>query len=103
MTFSNKVYDVLKFLALVVLPAAVTLYVILAGVWHWSDTEAVVASITGVDTFLGSLLKLSTPPSHGTLTLEDNEDGTALRFKDLDEKAVTTQNQVTLNIEHPVL
>lgn len=103
MTLTNRVYDALKFAALVLLPAVATLYVILAGLWHWGNIEAVVGTITGVDTFLGSLLKLSTPPSHGTLTLEDNEDGTALRFKDLDETAVTTQKQVTLNIEHPVL
>ena len=32
---SNKVYDILKFIAQVVLPALGTLYFALAGIWNW--------------------------------------------------------------------
>ena len=56
---SNKVYDVLKFIAMVFLPAAATLYFALAGIWGFPYGEEVVGTITAVDTFLGVLLGIS--------------------------------------------
>jgi hypothetical protein len=58
--FSNKVYDVLKFLALVLLPAVATFYMACAGLWGWENPEKVVGTIVAVDTFLGVVLGLST-------------------------------------------
>ena len=57
---SNKVYDILKFIAQVVLPALGTLYFALAGIWGWPMGEQVVGTITAIDTFLGVLLGIST-------------------------------------------
>ena len=57
---SNKVYDILKFIAQVVLPALGTLYFALAGIWDWPLGEQVVGTITAIDTFLGVLLGIST-------------------------------------------
>jgi hypothetical protein len=57
---SNKVYDKLKFIAQVVLPALGTLYFALAGIWGFPYGEAVVGTITAVDTFLGAILAVST-------------------------------------------
>ena len=57
---SNKVYDILKFIAQVVLPALGTLYFALAGIWGWSMSKQVVGTITAIDTFLGVLLGIST-------------------------------------------
>ena len=59
MLMENKVYDVLKFLALVVLPALATFYAAIAEVWGLPYTEQVVGTITAVDTLLGTLLKIS--------------------------------------------
>ncbi|MCI6265879.1 MAG: phage holin [Erysipelotrichaceae bacterium] len=56
---SNKVYDILKFIAQIVLPAMGTLYFALAGIWNLPYGEQVVGTITAVDTFLGALLGLS--------------------------------------------
>lgn len=56
---SNKVYDILKFIAQVVLPALGTLYFALAGIWNWPLGEQVVGTITAIDTFLGVLLGIS--------------------------------------------
>lgn len=56
---SNKVYDILKFVAQIVLPAAGTLYFALAGIWGWPYGEQIVGTITAVDAFLGALLGLS--------------------------------------------
>lgn len=59
MKMSNKVYDVLKFIAQIVLPAIGTLYFALAGIWNLPYGEQIVGTITAIDTFLGALLGLS--------------------------------------------
>ena len=60
MKMSNKVYDVLKYIALIVLPALGTLYFALAKIWGFPYGEEIVGTITAVDAFLGALLKIST-------------------------------------------
>ena len=57
---SNKTYDVLKWIAQILLPALGTLYFALAGIWGLPYAEAIVGTITAVDTFLGVLLGIST-------------------------------------------
>ena len=57
---SNKVYDVLKWVAQYLLPALGTLYFALAGTWNLPYGEEVVGTITAVDTFLGVVLGIST-------------------------------------------
>jgi hypothetical protein len=59
MKMSNKVYDVLKWIAIVVLPALGTLYFALAGIWGFPYGEQIVGTITAVDTFLGVILGIS--------------------------------------------
>lgn len=59
MVLKNKVYDILKWIALVVLPAIATLYFALSGIWHLPYGEEVVGTITAIDTFLGALLGVS--------------------------------------------
>lgn len=56
---SNKVYDILKWVALVVLPALATLYFALSGIWGFPYGEQIVGTITAIDTFLGAILGLS--------------------------------------------
>lgn len=60
MKLDNKVYDVLKWVALVVLPAIATLYTALAGVWGLPFAEEIPATITAIDLFIGALLGVST-------------------------------------------
>lgn len=60
MKMSNKVYDILKYIALIVLPALGTLYFALAKIWGFPYGEEIVGTITAVDAFLGALLKIST-------------------------------------------
>lgn len=59
MKLSNKVYDVLKWIAMYLLPGLGTLYFALAGTWGLPYGEEVVGTITAVDTFLGVLLGIS--------------------------------------------
>ena len=56
---SNKAYDVLKYIAQIVLPALGTLYFALAGLWNFPYVEQVVGTISAIDTFLGVLLGIS--------------------------------------------
>lgn len=55
----QPVYDVLKWVALVLLPALATFYFYMAGVWNWPYAGQVVASITAVNTLLGAILGIS--------------------------------------------
>ena len=56
---SNKTYDILKYIAQVVLPALGTLYFALASIWGFPYGEQIVGTITAIDTFMGGLLKIS--------------------------------------------
>lgn len=59
----NKIYDVLKWLALIALPALATLVSVILPLWNIVDegtTTAIVGTITAVSTFLGTLLGVST-------------------------------------------
>lgn len=71
--FTNKLYDNLKLLALVYLPAIGTLYFAFAGIWGLPYAEKVIGSITALDTFLGVVLHLSNSAYYKN---DDNFDGT---------------------------
>lgn len=60
MKLSNRIYDILKWIALVVLPAFGTLYFGLAGIWGFPYGEQIVGTIAIIETFLGSILQIST-------------------------------------------
>ena len=60
MKMSNNVYDVLKYIALILLPALGTLYFALAKIWGFPYAAEIVGTISAVDAFLGALLKIST-------------------------------------------
>lgn len=57
---SDKTYDILKWVAMYLLPAAGTLYFALSGIWGLPYGEEIVGTITAVDTFLGVILGIST-------------------------------------------
>ncbi len=61
---SNKMYDVLKWITTVVLPAIGTLYFALAGIWDFPYADQVVGTITAVVTFLGIVLGISSAQYH---------------------------------------
>lgn len=61
MKLSNETYDILKWIAQILLPALGTLYFALTKIWVGLPygTE-IVGTITAVDAFLGALLGIST-------------------------------------------
>lgn len=68
---SNKTYDILKYIAQILLPAIGTLYFALAGIWGLPYGEQVVGTITAVDTFLGVVLKVSSNSYYARMEAED--------------------------------
>ena len=70
MKMSNKVYNILKWIAMYLLPAAGTLYFALAGIWGLPYGEQIVGTITAVDTFLGVLLGISTAQYNKSIKTE---------------------------------
>lgn len=60
---NDKIYEILKWVALIALPALATLVSVVLPLWNICDesmTTAVVGTITAVSTFLGTLLGVST-------------------------------------------
>jgi hypothetical protein len=77
---TGKLYNWLKFIALVVLPALAALYLSLAGLWGLPSAEAVSGTIAAVDTFLGVILQISSSnynssTAQGVLSIHDTGQG----------------------------
>ncbi len=56
----SKVYDVLKWVCMIVLPAIATLWFTLGKVWGFPYLGEIEATIIAIDTFLGAILGVST-------------------------------------------
>ena len=61
---SNRTYDILKWIAQLLLPALGTLYFALASIWGFPYGEQIVGTITAVDAFLGVILGISSANYH---------------------------------------
>ena len=59
MKLTNKIYDVLKWIVAIVLPATATLYTALGGIWALPFVDEIPATIVAIDTFLGAVLMIS--------------------------------------------
>ena len=57
---NSKLYDTLKWIAQILLPAVATLYFAIAQIWGLPYAEQIVGTITAIDAFLGALLGVST-------------------------------------------
>lgn len=68
MKLSNKTYDILKWIAQYLLPAAGTLYFALSSIWGLPYGEQIVGTVTAVDTFLGVILGLSSAQYNKAIT-----------------------------------
>lgn len=73
MKLKDSVYDVLKWIVMIVIPALTTAYVGLAAVWGWPYAEPVAKTSAIICTLLGAILGISTaqynkqqqPPDEG--------------------------------------
>ena len=60
MRLPDKVYDVLKWIVMIVIPALTTAYVGLAAIWSWPYATEVAKTSAVICTLLGALLGIST-------------------------------------------
>ena len=60
MKLNGKVYDILKWVVMIVIPAATTAYVGLATIWSFPYAEEVAKTSAVICTLLGALLGIST-------------------------------------------
>ncbi len=89
MRMKNEVYDVLKNIALIVIPAAVTCWIAIGNIWNLPYVEEIAGTATAIATFLGALLKISSDKYNGPneLTVEEVEHAHAVEMGDMDEEA----------------
>ena len=59
MKMRNEIYDVLVWIAQVLVPAVATFYVAVAAIWGLPAAEQVAGTLAAVDTLMGALLKIS--------------------------------------------
>ena len=75
MKFENRVYDVLKWICLIFLPAVAILYSAIDGVFGWGYTATVTTIISAIEAFIGSMIGISTKAyrkENDEFCLEDN-------------------------------
>lgn len=70
MKFTNKVYDKIKIVVIIIIPAIITLYSSLASIWGFPYAEQIIATLAAINVFLGVIMKISTS------TYEKTYDGT---------------------------
>ena len=59
MKFDNQIYDILKWLVMVAIPAATTAYVGLAAIWGWPYSTEIAKTSAVVCALMGALLGIS--------------------------------------------
>ena len=64
MKMSNKTYDILKEIALTILPALAVLYATIGKIWGLPYVSELPATIMAIDTFLGVCLHISSAEYH---------------------------------------
>lgn len=78
---TSRLYDALKYIAQILLPALGALYFGLAQIWGFPKAEEVIGTIAVVDTFLGVLLRISSNSYNksdakfdGSIDIEEQDD-----------------------------
>jgi hypothetical protein len=103
--FTGPVYDIMKKIAQLYLPAVGTLYFALAQIWGLPAGEEVVGTIIAVDTFLGLCLGISTKTYNetdarfdGHMVVEEHDGESTMRMKSIDVKALDTKDEIRLKV-----
>lgn len=75
LNMKDKTYDVLKYIAQLILPAIATLCLTLAGIWNIPFGEQIAGTITAVNTFLGVILGIANSTYKKRIGKEVSNDG----------------------------
>lgn len=60
MIINSKLYNVLKYITMIVLPALTTLWLSVGSIWGFPYVEPIGATLTAITAFLGAILGIST-------------------------------------------
>jgi hypothetical protein len=104
--FNAGVYDFLKKLVTIILPALSVLYYTIAQFWGLPNPEAVMGTIGALTTFLGVCIGISTKTYNttelkydGNVVLEPGDEGSKLRLQNISQKALETKDEILLRID----
>ena len=75
MKFTNKTYDLLKWLCIIAFPALATFYAVVAKIWGLPFETQIPSTITAIVTFIGALVGVSRLNYRGE---EDGQDDSKL-------------------------
>ena len=56
MILPDKIYNTLKWVVILVIPAAAVLYKTLAGIWGWAFADEIPNTLYAIEVFLGAIL-----------------------------------------------
>lgn len=74
MVLSSEAYDILKWIAQILLPSIGTLYFALSKIWGLPYAAEVVGTITAIDAFMGALLGISSEQYHQSKIDKDSKE-----------------------------
>src|ERR1700751_4048978 len=104
MVLTGKMYDILKSIAMIWLPAASTLYFAITSIWGIPDSTNVIGTMTAVDAFLGAILGISSksyvPPADGKLVV-DGTGGMSVQIEKTLEEVQAASNLVLQVLHKP--
>jgi hypothetical protein len=105
--FSNRAYDILKYVAQVFLPAVALFYIAIAPLWGLPKQEEVAGTVVALDLLLGTLLGISNKQYQnsdarfdGRIRIEpgEYEDTSNIGFS-LDPDALATKKEIQVKID----
>ena len=107
---SNKLYDILKLLAIIIIPAVATFYVTIAAIWGLPSAEEVAATAVAISTLLGVIVKIgdksyneSAGKFDGVVNISATPRGTQKVSLEVpgDPMDIVNKDQLTLKVNPP--
>ena len=105
MKITNKSYDIIKWIVVIVIPAVITLYSTLGGIWDFPLVQEITGTLAAIDVFLGVIMKISSATYNkeydGVLHVDTVNDEATDKYlfevDDLDQLA--NKDRITLKID----
>lgn len=108
MKVNNKVYDIMKWIVTIIIPAIITLYSSLASIWGMPYSEQIIATLAAIDIFLGVIMKISSKEYNknldGVLYIDKTSDEETSKYlfsiDDLDD--VDKKDHIVVKIKNKI-
>lgn len=71
---SNKIYDILKWISVIVVPALVLLINTLGQIWGWVYTKEISMTISAIGVFIGAVIQISSKKYNNKNTEEQEQE-----------------------------